>query len=286
MGTEKTSYSLDELSQESGIDTRVIRSFIENGLLRGPSTLGRYARYSQQHLDRLIAIKVMKEKQSLRLTEVRQQLLAMSDVEIAALAETGVPDKKSLPKDSALDYIRAQCDKFLISEAEPVPPSQDSSSPDDDAFFDEDRIDAIFSAIDPCPTVDREDESSTTESKAPPTLAEMIKQKMGFARRKSEDGSKAEEQTRKSEGSSSSFSENDRSVQSVTLSPIDRVIDGLQQVAGERSVRRQSKKETWHRIPITPDIELTVRGMNEEQLARLERVADYLRDLLTGGSYE
>ncbi|HMO23457.1 MAG TPA: helix-turn-helix domain-containing protein, partial [Candidatus Melainabacteria bacterium] len=62
MDTENaTSYSIEELSEMTGFDRRTIRSFIEQGLMRGPDKMGRYAQYSQDHLVRLLAIKNMKE---------------------------------------------------------------------------------------------------------------------------------------------------------------------------------------------------------------------------------
>ena len=101
-----TSYTLEELAQETGFDVRTIRNFIEQGLLRGPTTLGRYARYSERHLVRLLAIKALKEKQGLRLTDTRQTLLCMSEIEIAQLAET-VRTRKDDNAVSALDYLKS-----------------------------------------------------------------------------------------------------------------------------------------------------------------------------------
>lgn len=46
---------------------------------------------------------------------------------------------------------------------------------------------------------------------------------------------------------------------------------------------RKARAEEWLRIPITPDLELTVRGpLDAEQQTRLERCADLIRDILLG----
>ena len=45
-------YSLEELAKRVGIQPRTIRSYINQGLLRGPDSLGRNARYSEYHRKR------------------------------------------------------------------------------------------------------------------------------------------------------------------------------------------------------------------------------------------
>jgi DNA-binding transcriptional MerR regulator len=46
---------------------------------------------------------------------------------------------------------------------------------------------------------------------------------------------------------------------------------------------RKARAEEWLRIPITPDVELSVRGrLDAEQRAQLERCADLVRDILLG----
>ena len=71
MEPDRPSYSLEDLAAETGFDIRVIRSFIEQGLLRGPSSLGRYARYSDWHLIRLLAIKALKEQRGHTHSDIR-----------------------------------------------------------------------------------------------------------------------------------------------------------------------------------------------------------------------
>jgi DNA-binding transcriptional MerR regulator len=65
---------------------------------------------------------------------------------------------------------------------------------------------------------------------------------------------------------------------------LDRLVRELRRLVLHRPVARTSRAEAWVRIPITPDLELGLRGTpSEEQLRRFERVADHLRDILLGG---
>ena len=52
---------------------------------------------------------------------------------------------------------------------------------------------------------------------------------------------------------------------------------------GRAEPARKARAEAWLRIPVTPDVELAVRGRPDaEQRARLERCADLIRDILLG----
>jgi hypothetical protein len=67
-----------------------------------------------------------------------------------------------------------------------------------------------------------------------------------------------------------------------------RVATGLEALEhrlgqGRPQPARKSRAEEWLRIPITPDVDLTVRGpLDAEQRTRLERCADLIRDILLG----
>ena len=57
----KNEYSLMELSDKTGISPRNIRYYISKNLLEGPAQVGRNAIYTENHLNRLLKIKEMKE---------------------------------------------------------------------------------------------------------------------------------------------------------------------------------------------------------------------------------
>jgi len=206
MENNPPSYTLEDLSAETGFDTRVIRSFIEQGLLRGPTSLGRYARYSDRHLVRLLAIKALKENRGLKLSDTRQTLLCMSEPEIDALAET-VRRHKANPPASALDYLRSL--KLQVFDSQP---------------------DQVVQQVD--------EQRHEYQRKMPPAAS--------------------------------------------TSDPhFDSSADA------SVSVRQMPASETWHRFQITPDVELSVRGLQtDQQMARMKNVAKRLREYLIGGPNE
>jgi hypothetical protein len=67
--------------------------------------------------------------------------------------------------------------------------------------------------------------------------------------------------------------------------PVDGVDVLLRRLGGELAamVPRKAKADVWLRIAVTPDFELAVRGeLSPDQIARLERVADLMRNILLG----
>ncbi len=200
---DTNSYSLEELAALSGFDRRVIRSFIEQGLLRGPESMGRYARYSSSHLTRLLAIKNLREQQGLTLGAIRTALVTMSEDELSVVANKNAAMQQ--PDSSALDYIRS------IQASPPIPVAQQQSP---------------------------ESEPSDNYDKKGRT-------------------------------------------------PIDLLLWELSKINVDKNVRRQAKSARWHRIAITPDIELSIRAIDDSaQLANFERIADHLREILLGGHYD
>ena len=197
MAPQKT-YSLDDLSNLTGYDKRTIRNFIEKGLLRGPDSMGRYARYSESHLSRLYAIKWLRENQGMSTGKVRTSLLTMSQQELDVIvAKVNSVDKTSVnPETSALDYLKSISYQTGVSDAAELPAGLDAGG----------------------------------------------------------------------------------------TTPLDILQKELSRVLKNAPVRKQSKEESWLKISITPDIELSVRGIHsEEEIARIKRICDYLREILLGG---
>ena len=115
-------YTLEELAQLLRINPRTIRSYIQQGLLRGPDSMGRNARYSDYHVKRLQTIRQLKDDHNLPLSEIRR-LVTMAapdeDIQIRlvpmraaeeevtqSLAEA--PKEEESERSSALDYVRAR----------------------------------------------------------------------------------------------------------------------------------------------------------------------------------
>ena len=114
-------YSLDDLAKMLRINPRTIRSYIQQGLLRGPDTMGRNARYSDYHLKRLRVIRTLKDEHNLPLSEIRR-LVTMAgpdeDIQIQLVPLSESTSRSEEPQEkigapsestsSALDYIRAR----------------------------------------------------------------------------------------------------------------------------------------------------------------------------------
>jgi len=70
--------------------------------------------------------------------------------------------------------------------------------------------------------------------------------------------------------------------------PASRLVqlaEALERIAGSRPSRRKARGDVRVHIPVTPDLELTLRGDHApEEIARFEQIADLLRILLQGGT--
>jgi DNA-binding transcriptional MerR regulator len=68
------------------------------------------------------------------------------------------------------------------------------------------------------------------------------------------------------------------------LTPLDQMAAALSTLVPAGSSSRLVRSETWHRVAITHDIELAIRGeFSADQIAQLHRIGDMLRVLLTKG---
>lgn len=91
-------YSLDELSKLANVTPRTVRYYIAEDILPPPMIGGRNATYSQEHLDRLIAIGAMKDMY-LPLREIRHRLNTLTPEQmrdpayLATLSQAVVVDR-------------------------------------------------------------------------------------------------------------------------------------------------------------------------------------------------
>lgn len=238
-GADSSPYTIEDLAKQSGFDVRSIRSLIEQGLLRGPSSLGRYARYSQSHLIRLLAIKALKEKKGLKIADIRQTLLYMNESDIRALAETIRNSEQPSPI-SALDYIRSL--NAIATE------SSRGGDPASQAIVD-------------------------TADQASPHLGQISPSRV--PRQQSGEASPSV-QSKKSTHLSREVSNSEVPEQQVR-----------EPLRAYQSTRQQPTGESWIRFQITPDVELSVRGIQTDaQLSRMQQIANRLRDILIGGENE
>lgn len=74
-------FLIHELAEQANTTIRTIRYYTDEGLLPQPELQGKYAYYSQEHINRLELIRRMKDSY-LPLKEIRQVLFSLSDQEV------------------------------------------------------------------------------------------------------------------------------------------------------------------------------------------------------------
>ena len=128
-------YTIESLSKLVGLQRRTIRNYITQGLLRGPDSLGRHARYTDYHLKRLKLIKQMKLVLNLSLSEIRRLLntagsnedLTFGDIKLAA---GSMPDDETETESSGLSEAMAPMSAMPASSPEPEPEEDELSALD------------------------------------------------------------------------------------------------------------------------------------------------------------
>jgi DNA-binding transcriptional MerR regulator len=102
-------YTLTELSEAAGVTPRTVRYYVSQGLLPSPGH-GPGARYGEDHLDRLRAIKRL-QREHLPLAEIRHRLAPVNEADVAVPGADGLPAAGAQPMNtSAIDYIRGLLD--------------------------------------------------------------------------------------------------------------------------------------------------------------------------------
>lgn len=225
--------TLSDLAAASGLQPRTIRSWVAQGLLPGPLTRGPFARYPADMLERVLAVRAMREVLGMPIPIIRQELLVASAEQIAAWA------------------VRAAS---LSPEAPPAPPVR-PAAPDPAAALAYVRalragaapgVARASMAPPPAPTSLRRPEplEEMSDRLEPPPFAEPpAPPRSGF----------------------------------------EALEHRLSDSGHTPPAARKARAEDWLRIPITPDVELAIRGrLDPEQRTRLERCADLIRDILHG----
>ena len=208
--------TLQELAAHTGVEPRTIRSYVEKGVILGPESFGRGARYPRETLDRLKVLQLLRDaNRSLTLDQIRVLLnsigpsqlreVAEGTVRIGAVIDTDAAGTSPLPKTAAMDYLHG----LRRSQSQPQSPA----------------------AVSPL----------LYRRTSPP-------------------------------------------IDDDQLPILENAARALAELTGTNSSSRSARGESWYRISLTPDIELSVRGeFGTEQLAQLHRIGDSLRTLLTKG---
>jgi DNA-binding transcriptional MerR regulator len=152
-------YSLNDLAEGTGIEARTIRSYIERGLLQGPDARGRGASYSQEHLDRLRVILILRRaRPTIQLNEIRRFLQQMSPQQISefcsgslratasALAET-IDEGEKPDALRAVGHFLSQPEEMDAATAES--PRLDEQLPSDELTGPERLLQALRKVVRP-----------------------------------------------------------------------------------------------------------------------------------------
>jgi DNA-binding transcriptional MerR regulator len=117
-----TGYSLNELTQATGVTPRTVRYYVSEGLLPPPVAAGPRSHYTESHLQRLRLIGHLKDAY-LPLREIRRRLQALSDDDVAgAIAELeAAQDDNRAPQQAG----RAPVVEDRAPSYEPVPEDDD-----------------------------------------------------------------------------------------------------------------------------------------------------------------
>lgn len=79
------------------------------------------------------------------------------------------------------------------------------------------------------------------------------------------------------------FLQIDESVPSGKFTPLESLISRLKDALPAKKVSSSSRGESWRIIEITPELRLQVKDVfPEEEMARFEEMADYIREILLG----
>lgn len=96
--------TLEELSEQTGVEPRTLRSWVSEGLLAPPLKHGRGARYPAGNADRALAVRALKDIHGLSLSQIGRRFLMATDDQIRKWAL----DASSVvaPKESARGYLK------------------------------------------------------------------------------------------------------------------------------------------------------------------------------------
>ncbi len=82
LGMTENGLTLEELSDQTGVEPRTLRSWISEGLLAAPFKPGRGARYPESNALRALAVKALKDVHGQSLSEIRKHLMLADEEQI------------------------------------------------------------------------------------------------------------------------------------------------------------------------------------------------------------
>jgi len=250
------SLSLQDLAESTGVEPRTIRSYVERGIIPGPESLGRGARYPRESLERLQVFQLLRDaNRDLSVDQIRLLMqgltpgviadLAAGRQQIAAVIDTdaAAPLRQ---KGAALEYLRNLGHAKTNATRSPGGPADRSRAGGRSA-----------EALSAPPSVDP---SLAAPPASPPSSPPAFTHHLSTGAPQD-------------------------SPPDLHLHVLERAAKALAALVGGSSPARSARGESWYRIRLTPDIELSVRGeFPPEQRAQFHRIADALKLLLTKGA--
>ena len=263
--TMSPEHTLSDLSEITGEPIRRIRSYIQQDLLPRPTTAGRNASYPDRSLNRLLAIKHLRDIEGLSVDEVRQTLASLGEQEIS-------------------DIAKASSDGSLITVETSYRRSTGRGGDSENS-----RAGAALRYIKNLKRgSDDEQPTAASRHRIEPSRSQSVaaRQNRSQENQTSVDPTDVDTSTRFRMANTGppSSPESSQQRQISSDSALRKLLARLNEVAPSVRIKRRARSEEWIKIPITPDMELHVRKeFGDHDQAALEILADYIREAMAGG---
>lgn len=297
-------YTMEDIEQETGFDRRTIAYYVQEGLLPRVGRRGPRTRYPRHYLDRLLFIKKVRDLQdqgqlgNYTLDDIREFFDSVpermigdivSGKEPLAFAQYGEPRSRRTTllgsPHERIEQLRSLSERHRERDATRGP-AADFTRPESWSLRRPSRPRSLDGRsarpASPVPP-DASDESAAREptTMAPPPPSGPLEsddalfldldtpQRELMVRRVVEDIAFAPASIRSVERRAAP-----------PPSTLARMLAQLDEAAGHGTP--EGSAERWTRAEITPDIALTVRGLDEDDAGLLERIARVLRGMIEG----
>ena len=257
---ETQSLSLQDLAAATSVEIRTIRSWIQAGLLPRPENMGRNSSYPRETLTRLLAIKAMRNQFGMALSAIRMELTTADSARIIEYAALAGGSDAGLSNTAVTPVVK------VTSLQENPPPSSTAAD-----YLKALRATGVYAT----PIL-----VAAAQHGEPQLGAEIRLSKVSHSvNPQSVDTDAANEFADHNDfaGTAEKQLHGRNSRLHGAIKRLERAIEG-------RQPRRSSKGVVNLSIPVTPDVELTIRGpLSPDEIAGFEKIAAYLRELLIGG---
>lgn len=279
------SYTARELERESGFDRRTIAYYVQERLLPKVGRRGRRTRYPQLFLDRLLFIRRVREAEEegtvppLSLSDLRDVFERVAPAVIARVADGAIavtPELVSSPP-SAFRLPEMEAPR------EPIASVRDSGRSFDTARARRDRMEfrllrrAERAQVEASARMEAPPPDAASEPASPPVLASPAGPASPPAL-----ASPAEPESLPAPASPMRYASEVVREES-EFGPahhLAEMLAALESIGRRRQGSSRGPVETWSRIRITPNIELSVRGLTDEDRSLMHAVRRMMRRLI------